>query len=110
MTAPLAPVSVLAPLRDHSHHGLGIESGRRDRLLDLDHRLEQLGVEPHLLFGQLPLGDVELGAQVADLAAGLVPHRLPAAGAPADLPVPGDHPVLLVSERSRPGPADPIPP
>src|SRR6187397_1098754 len=35
----------LTPLRDYPHHGLGIESGRADRLLDLEHRLEQLGVE-----------------------------------------------------------------
>src|SRR6185503_3377008 len=90
----------LTPLRDYPHHGLGIESGRADRLLDLEHRLEQLGVESHLLLRHLPLGDIELGAEIADLTAGLVPHRLPAAGAPANLSGAGYHSVLLVSERS----------
>ncbi len=92
-----------APLGDHPHHRGGVESRRRHRLLDLDHSLEQLGVEPHLLLGELAFGDIELGAEVADLAAALVAERLPGAGAPADLPRGRDHPVFLVPERPTPG-------
>ena len=89
-----------APLRDHPHDGGRVEPRRRHRLLHLDDRLEQLGVEPHLLLGELALGDVELGAEVADLPALLVAERLPRAGAPADLAGARDHPVLLVAERA----------
>ena len=78
----------------------GVEAGRRHRLLHLDDRLKQLGVEPHLLLGQLALGDVELGAEVAGLASLPVAQRLPGAGAPADLSAAGNHPVLLVAERA----------
>jgi hypothetical protein len=58
---PGGPGEPLAAVGDHPDHGGGIEPRRRDRLLDLDYRLEQLGVQPHRLLGQLPLGEVELG-------------------------------------------------
>ena len=64
--------------------------------------------EPHRLLGQLSLGDVELGPHVPDLTAGLIPHRLPGAGAPADLAGAGYHPVLLVPEGSPLGQAVPL--
>ena len=38
------PGKPLAPLGYDSHDGRGIEAGRRDRLLHLEHRLEELGV------------------------------------------------------------------
>ena len=88
------------PVGDHPHHRAGVEPRGGDRLLHLDHRLEQLGVEPHGLLGQLALGDVELGAEIADLASGLVPERLPGAGGPALLSPAGHHAVLLVPERA----------
>ena len=36
-----------ASVGDHPHHRSRVEARRRHRLLDLDHRLEELGVEPH---------------------------------------------------------------
>ena len=89
-----------ASVGDHPHHRSRVEARRRHRLLDLDHRLEELGVEPHGLLGQLALGDVELGAEVADLAARLVAQRLPAAGRPAHLAAPRHYPVLLIAQRA----------
>ena len=89
-----------AAVGDHPHDGVRVEARRRYRLLHLDHRLEELGIQPHRLLGQLALGDVELGAEVADLPAGVVPQRLPGAGAPPELPGAGHHPILLVAERS----------
>ena len=96
-----------APLGDDPHDRGRIEPGGGHRLLHLDHRLEQLGVEPHLGLGELALGDVEPGAEVAHLPPGLVADRLPGAGAPPLLPGAGDQPVLLVAEGAalgQPGP------
>ena len=99
-TTPVGAGECAAPLGDHPHDRARVEPRRGHRLLHLDHRLEQLGVEPHLLLGQLALGDVVLGAEIADLAALVVAERLPRAGAPADLPGPRDQPVLLVAQRA----------
>ncbi len=77
-------------------------------LLDFDHGLEQLGIEQHRLFGQLPLGDVEFGAEEPDLPAVLVPQRLPGAGGPAHLPGAVHDPVLLVAERAALGQPFPL--
>ncbi len=98
----------LAALSDDPHDCGGVEPGRHDRLLHLEHRLKELGIQPQLFLGQLALGDVELGPHIPDLAAGLVPHRLPGAGAPADLTGSGDHPVLLISQRPALGQALPL--
>jgi hypothetical protein len=81
-----------------SHHRLRVEAGCRHGLLHLDHRLEELRVEPHGLLGQLALGDVELGAEVADLPTRLVAQRLPGAGRPAHLAAPRHDPILLIAE------------
>ena len=83
ITAPVAPVRRRPRSAITRITVARVEPRGGHRLLHLDHRLEQLGVEPHGLLGQLALGDVELGAEVADLAARLVAQRLPGAGGPA---------------------------
>ena len=107
---PVAPVSARLRSAMTRMTVAGVEPRRRHRLLHLDHRLEQLGVEPHLLLGQLALGDVELGAEVADLAALLVADRLPRAGAPADLAGAGDDAGTPGRGASRLRPAAPTRP
>jgi hypothetical protein len=86
ITAPVAPVRRRP--RSAITHGL----------LHFDHRLEELRVEPHGLLGQLALGNVELGAEIADLPTRLVAQRLPAAGRPAHLAAPRHDPILLIAE------------
>jgi dihydroxyacetone kinase len=63
----------LASVDDDPHYGGGIHTRPSHRLLDLDDRLKKLGIQSHGFFGQLPLGDVELGTQVADLSPTVIP-------------------------------------
>ena len=108
MTAPLAPVSHW--LRSAMTRITVAESrpGGGDRLLDLDHGLEQLGIEPHGLFGQLALGDVELGAEKP-----ICRPRWSRSGSQLlelhrTCPAPRHHPVFLVAERAALGQAVPL--
>ena len=93
------PGQPLASFRDDPHDGLRIETRGGDGLLDFEDGLEELGIQTHFLLRHFPLGNIELGAQIPDLATVFVSHRLPGAGAPPDLPGPGDHAVLLIPQR-----------